>query len=508
FVELPQKQYIGQFPQALANTNISLEGGSLLCGNDHAASPEPFVAIESTPLIHGFTLTGTCNLLGFDFFSPDEFLVLFAFAGFAASRPLTPVMLEAFCAWDYSFGTNCTGVYTAQSHFLLSHREAFAAAMAVAPSVEVDIAALNVHFLQFVVNGSMHELFQVNILDATGDVSWVYFGWCFLYAWAAGTREVVAFDGDISAITAVSGPLRTLTMTPNPAEVPQNLALVLMAAVRYITFVFAGLAAVVVAYTVRSRQRIEGLNLFEINRAFGLVWVGWSFLLVRSATAVLLLHTASLQLTAVGATAVWRAPPIPWYSRMLAAGELNWLIYVLNDVGSVLTGAHTSLYSTMSAICAWLTMLLWTWQSPCVHAARVQRWCVATDMDAALDCFSAHVQIGRFDRVFMSVAICVGCVLGSYVIVARVLRAPSPKTPSSLLFSAPAKYMLEVDDYAFGGVQFIDTPSALMAGLVSVRLAHSMVVLDMKKWRLLHLPRLPPDSMAPDRLHHAIPLPQ
>ncbi|OQR93172.1 hypothetical protein ACHHYP_02813, partial [Achlya hypogyna] len=481
FVELPQKEYIGPFPAQLNSSSLSFEGGNLLCGDDHAASPEAFTGVVTSPLFRAFTPTTPCHALVFEFYMPDKFLVIFAHAGFAASRSVTASTLNALCLYDFTGDRNCPSIYSAVHDFHTAFgAAAFAAAQALAPAVEADVLAVGVRYLQFIRNGSSHDLFSINILDTSGDVSWAYFGWCAMYAWAAGTREVVAFDGDGGRIAALSGPLLTLSMSPSPAEVPHDVSVVLMASVQYITGVFVSLAALIAVYALAGLTHLEGRNLFQLNRTIGLVWVGRPFLLLRSLTAMVYLHTDVVTLTQVGVTSVFRSPHIPFLNLVLVSGEVNWLVYVLNDILSTFTRDATPAYATRSALLAWFLMLIWILADPCDHAATVARTCVAFDMDASLVCTSARVHIGFVQRLWGTAGLCLGCVAVAYATAPRRSHA----TPNSVLLSSPGKYMLSLEHWCCDGITYLDKASALMAGLVSVQVGPTVYILDIKKWRL------------------------
>ncbi|OQR90941.1 hypothetical protein ACHHYP_05118 [Achlya hypogyna] len=492
FLAIPQKQYIGQFPVDFAQKGIAFEGGNLLCGNDQASAPINFWIIVASPIFRAFSTTNACHRLVFEFFQPDAFLLLFALAGFGSSRQLSPSTLSAFCAYDYSPGDNCGGIYNQSVAFLESHfSSALTTIKPLAVEAENDVRALEVNFLQYLKNNTDRYLYHINILDDSKDISWVYYGWCFMYAWASGSREVVSFQGDSGTLTAISGPLITHSMQANPAEVPRDLAAVLSTSVMYITVVFVSLAFFTALYIIGSRGRIEGLNLFEINRTFGLIWVGRPFVLIRSLSAILVLHTSILNLTQVGAMTVFKAPTLLWYNLVLAAGELNWLIYVLNDSFSFVTGTLTSLYAMKSSLLAWAVMIIWTALDPCEHIAYVERRCVAEDMDFGLVCTSGFVEIGRYPRLLISGAICVTCVIVAFLFEKYVLRHGHVFDVQALVLSAPAKYMLVLDDWVDGGVLYIDKPSTLMAGILSFELSGTIYLFDVKKWRCLAVTRRP-----------------
>ncbi|EQC25499.1 hypothetical protein SDRG_16623 [Saprolegnia diclina VS20] len=506
FFSLPRKQYIGPFPSDFASPGVAYTGGNLLCGDDQAGSPMVFSSVDSTPIFRAFSATNACYRLVFEFFQPDPFLVLFALSGFHTAAELSNHTLLKLCEWDYSPGGNCNLVYESSRRFLLESSSVFADAASVAAKVAADVDALEVQFVQYLRNGSSHMLYHRGILDAAKiDISWIYFGWCFSYAWAAGTREVVSFQGDARRVTAISGPLSPLTIQPNPAEIPQNFSFVLMACVQYITCVFVVLAAGIAVLTLRRLEHCEGRHLFQMNRMIGLVWIGWPFLLLRSLTAMVLLHTSSLTLTQVGGLARFTSPALPWYSLVLVSGEVNWLVYVLNDLFSIATTELTHAYANHSAVLTWILMLLWISVAPCQHAATLQRACTSINMDDRLECHSASIRVGQFSRLPTTLAIALGSLVVTYSVARWRHRTLRPSPPSAFL-SSPAKYMFVVTDWCVDGVLYLDAMSALLAGLLSFEMMENIVILDVKKWRLLVVARRRLGKDAPPHLRHAIPL--
>ncbi|EQC29927.1 hypothetical protein SDRG_12473 [Saprolegnia diclina VS20] len=295
-------------------------------------------------------------------------------------------------------------------------------------------------------------------------------------------------------------------MQANPAEVRQDLANVLSLSVQYITMVFLILASFTALYAINSRGRIEGLNLFEMNRTFGLVWVGRPFLLIRSLSAMIILHTNVLNISQIGAYTVFTSPTILWYNLVLAAGELNWLIFVLNDSFSFISQEFTSTYALLSSLSTWFIMIVWTALEPCEHVAYTDRHCTAIDMDFGLHCHSAFVEVGFVHRIGLSVLICVLAIVLCFLLEKYVLKSGLSMDVPSLLLSAPAKYMLVLDDWSHKGVLFVDKPSALMAGIISIEHAGGLYLFDIKKWRMYVLHRAPLDRETPSRFFHAIPM--
>ncbi|OQS05053.1 WD domain-containing protein, partial [Thraustotheca clavata] len=504
FMKLPQKQYIGQFPAELNLTSIGFEGGNIFCGNDQANNPFFVTIIAASPLFRAYSSSNACHQLVFEFFRPDTFLVLFAMTGFSSTRSLAA--LELFCTWDYSPGDNCMEVYTQTVAFLQMYASSFSQLSRIAAQAEVDSRSLDIQFIQFIINGTTRSLYHVNILDDKHDISWIYFGWCFLYAWAAGTREVVSFEGDNGNVKAISGPLSIISFQPNSAEIRADLAWVFALAVQYITFVFIVLAAFIAIHSLARLKKIEGKNLFQMNRTIGLVWIGRPFLFLRGLTATVLLHTSSLNLVQNGYATLFQSPRLEWYNLILVSGEVNWLVYILNDVGSILTKDYTGIYANISAMAAWLSMLLWLYISPSSHRAYLTRSCTSVNLDEHLVCTSGVLELGQFSRLPITSAVClissVVCFAGAYFF----NRGFKVNTPSSILLSAPAKYMLTTKGWSYNNTLYLDKTTVLMAGLISFEWTKTIYILDIKKWRLFVVERQQISSTAPDRFKYAVPM--
>ncbi|KDO18000.1 hypothetical protein SPRG_16482 [Saprolegnia parasitica CBS 223.65] len=151
-------------------------------------------------------------------------------------------------------------------------------------------------------------------------------------------------------------------------------------------------------------------------------------------------------------------------------------------------------------------MIVWTAIEPCVHVAYTDRRCVAIDMDVGLRCHSAFVEVGFVNRISISVLICILAIISCFLFEKHVLKRGLSIDVPSLLLSAPAKYMLILDDWSHKGVLFVDKPSALMAGIISIEHAGGIYLFDIKKWRMYVLHRAPHDAETPSRFFHAIPM--
>ncbi|KAH9124498.1 hypothetical protein AeMF1_004751 [Aphanomyces euteiches] len=506
FLAIPRRKYIGQFPPALASPNISLMGGNLLCGDDMPFLQ--FTTVQSTAMYAGYSVSNMCHLFDTDYFIPDAYKVLFALWAFDATLNATAQDVQEFCDWDVYTDELCTDIYTKTLNFLANYTHTFSKALSnLTLQAQTDVTELNVEYTQYIMNESTALLYHVNVLDDT-DRAWPFFGWCFLYSWVAGHREVVSFEGDAGSLAVFSARYDMQVDKANQAEIPHDLSLLLHVALMYITILFLGLAALVTVYTIASRGHTHGPNLLKFSRIVGLVWVGRTFLIIRSVSAMIIVDTSTLSLVQRGVATVFSSPPIEWYNLMLACMELQWLVFVLNDGVSFITRDVTSNYAGKSVWVAWAVVVVWTLVQPNQHAVSLHRICTAIDMDFELECDSGLVEIGSFTRVCISAGICLGSVLLSYGVVLMTIGRGNAVVGNSLLLSAQAKYLLDFSKWTYESESFLDRPTALMAGIVSFEWKGALYLFDIKKWRSYTVQQRLDNEDIPVHIRFAIPLGQ
>ncbi|OQR93757.1 hypothetical protein ACHHYP_02287 [Achlya hypogyna] len=496
FISLPVAATMGGLPAAIANASSA--GNDLLCGND----VPPSALKSSQGYTTFFGMNSMCHSFYNEYMFPSAPQVLF---GILLAEPQD---VDALCALDVYATASCAANYKVMRAFVTTYR-------AVLPDTTLTVAALTAadvlpRIAFYLHSGSGTSLFTTPLLDAADRV-WNYYGWCYYFAWAAGLRDVVAFSGDAGSLAVITARTRPLEMAPDAGEIPQSLAYLFQAVVQYITSVLIAVAALVAISALSQRGHVEGLNLFELNRIVGHVWIGRLFLTVRSVTAMWLLNTSTLQLAQVGVGTRFIAPRLAWYKTILAGAESTWLVYVLNDLFSALAGPYTSYYAVKSALGAWIAVASWTAAAPQAYAAAIDRSCSYTDMDLGLTCHSGFVAIGDASRVVVAVLVCVGAVLSCYVL-ERVNRPnlPALAIPTQLL-NAQSLYMLDLTDWVYNGEYFLDKTSALMAGILAVEVHRRLYVLDVKSWRCFsiaafELDRRLTSNGAHERLSWAIPL--
>ncbi|OQS05482.1 hypothetical protein THRCLA_02392 [Thraustotheca clavata] len=170
------------------------------------------------------------------------------------------------------------------------------------------------------------SLYQINLLEPSENY-WNFYGWCLLYDWIAGIREVVNFEGDIASITTVTFHDPLITFTADATEIPNSFASILLGCNIYITWILVCVAGLTALYAILLKRSFEGINLFELNRVVGHTWAGRTVLTVRSITTIWMLNTAPFHLKIVNRATYLTSPQLPSYQTILATSEVTWLVY-------------------------------------------------------------------------------------------------------------------------------------------------------------------------------------
>ncbi|RHY99280.1 hypothetical protein DYB35_002421 [Aphanomyces astaci] len=160
--------------------------------------------------------------------------------------------------------------------------------------------------------------------------------------------------------------------SPQPLEIPTNVALYLRYATMYITGTIFAASVVATVYILLARGHIEGRNMFKLNRVAGIVYMGRPLLLLRSMAAMSVLSTATLELeqsssgvlTYFIATSTRPLTVVGAVKMFLAAGEVSWFTFVLNDMFMVVTRQYTSPYAFKSSLIVWMASGVLSFASP------------------------------------------------------------------------------------------------------------------------------------------------
>ncbi|KAF0698990.1 Aste57867_10412 [Aphanomyces stellatus] len=351
------------------------------------------------------------------------------------------------------------------------------------------------HVVQRFASVMDHRTFERVLLFDPVDPSFDFIAWLFLVEWVEGKRDVVSFHGDIgTTLTTLTTASDLQKHVANALEIPTNVAVYVWRVNQYVTATLLGIAVVVVGYIGASLGHVDGLNMLKFNRVAGLVWIGRPLLLVRGVSALCLLSTAKLDLHQRGLYYSMVATDAPLYMTILSSGELGWLVYVLQDLSSVVGSSHNRQprsfkWTGASGIVAWVAAAAWSWLAPVRHNVTLARDCSLDSVDGQAVCRSGFVRIGDSTRfvglVLVAVASCLVCSALDYFVhaVAPVQSIDCPRIPppSFALSSVAANsFVTQVHE----NVVYLDRASAILNGLVTVRLSTRLIVFDVKTNRL------------------------
>ncbi|OQR90538.1 hypothetical protein ACHHYP_05440 [Achlya hypogyna] len=365
---------------------------------------------------------------------------------------------------------------------------------------------LPIVLVQYVGNAT-HTFFRPSNLFDPVDPGFHVFGWLYLVEWLQGVREVVEFAGAAGALNIVSGRNPVHVGPVNALEIPVNVAYYFRCVLLYVSGVLFLVACIASGYIISSRGRIEGTNMFSLNRVTGLVWIGRPLVCLRGITAICLLSTAKLDLEQSNGFFRLVSQQQSWFTTVMAAGETTWLVFILNDCFSILTQQYTSLYAAQSSILIWVASATWSILAPVQHRATLQRSCSVIAVDAQIVCRSGVVTIGDINRLLGLVGLASGLIGLCYGI--QRLRFPAEKDHGvrSHLLYATAYHHFRQDGWVVRDVYHVDRASAAIDGLLTWRLAdRRTMLLDIKTWRLFTIDPDPLQCTLPSHLRVALPI--
>ncbi|EQC37720.1 hypothetical protein SDRG_04747 [Saprolegnia diclina VS20] len=477
FAALPEKAYVGVTPWELlhATNPPGNVGGNLVCGSDL----EPVDTSIGLTAFVGFETQ--CSWWRSEVVAPSSLQLLFALVAMNATSVLDPTLdFDQFCAADAFPEPTCATIHADVYDFAVAYTSALPLAP-LATAVHSTVDDLGIVVAQYLRNASSHvELYQRRLFNSSDDRAWPFFGWCFLFDWVVGMREVVSFQGDLGVVRPITAATSPVVIVLDPTEIPTALSFVFRTSAQYVTVVLIGVTGLIVCYTMTSLGAIDAFSLFDLNRIVGHVWVGRLLLVVRSATALWLLNTSGLTLQKMGTSAMLQVPSTPSYKVVLVESELTWLVYVLNDLLSGVTQQYTPSYAWKSSLLTWAVAV--GCQAPRRYSASLHRRCVYDNMDAGLVCTTGSITIGHLSGVGTGVVIALCAIVGTAAILERWrLPALSPMTLQTLYLSSASYFALSPDAGTVG--TDIDPVFALMAGLVSLRWRGKLYAFDIKSWR-------------------------
>ncbi|CAK4344389.1 unnamed protein product, partial [Aphanomyces euteiches] len=104
--------------------------------------------------------------------------------------------------------------------------------------------------------------------------SFHYVAWLLAVDWATNLREVISFQGDVDSANVITSVSYDTDTAVNPQDISINVAYYIRYVCLYVTGIIICVAALASLYILFNKGNIEGLNLFEINRLVGIVWIG------------------------------------------------------------------------------------------------------------------------------------------------------------------------------------------------------------------------------------------
>ncbi|KAH9193754.1 hypothetical protein AeNC1_004267 [Aphanomyces euteiches] len=392
----------------------------------------------------------------------------------------------------------------------------------LAKTAQYDMTNLEIEVAQYGKDPNGNILFLRHQIFDPAYPSFHFMAWILAFEWVSALREVISFQGDIDSITVMSSPNYSVDSLVNPLEIPVNVARYTRYVCLYVTCIVICVATLVTIYLIFNKGQVEGSNLYFINRVTGIIWIGRPFLFIRSTVAFCLLSTQVLTLENVND--VWKftaasnvvndAPldrMVRVFKTFLAAGEACWLGYVVSDIFTVVTAQYTSVYAMKSNVIVWGNAAVLSWTVPVTHTGTFGRTCDFAQVDFQLVCSSGTVAIGDSMRFMCLVGICLSSTLACYAF--ERIRDPKRPPPrhNSLLLASSAKFMFASSRWIHHNVYYLDQASAVINGLLSLRIGNVFYVLDVKIWRLLVIDIPSEESRRPKNSHHvhlfsAIPL--
>ncbi|EQC36475.1 hypothetical protein SDRG_05929 [Saprolegnia diclina VS20] len=486
FANLAIVHGITPVPSGLDRTRINGAGSNLFC-NALASSLNLTNGVSS---YFGAEVPCNTNIGEWVYFSPEQVLLALLASGVNSD---TVSLVPRVCSVETASPAQCRTSLLSASAFLNAYvpPEWVFAIRTQATNVQSDITALQVELATYAQDAVTRQLslFHQPILDPN-DVSMLFVGWTNAYDWAVGTREVVAFEGDVRAISVISAAFKPTSFVANAAEVPVNVVAYLRVFCQYISLLMLMVACTVLLYTVLNGFTTEGVNLLKINRVGGIVWVGRQLLFLRSATALCILSTATLQLHTFGSATFPIADrldvsgSVDVVSKILAAGELGWLGYIFDDICMVFTQQYAGAYASKSSLVVWMLAAILSLAQPVAHHISLHIECEVVAFDYQVACVSGSLTIGSISRLLLLVGISVSISLSFFAYHRLRYTLPPLDERTSYMLPCGAKYLFRRRGWVVHRVYYMDYASAALAGLLVLPLRHRVYVFDVKAWRI------------------------
>ncbi|KAF0684441.1 Aste57867_23582 [Aphanomyces stellatus] len=471
-------------PYPNAWRHLAPVAGNILC------PLPPTVGFSSYNLFSLFTYEGSCA------HGASDKLMTTPLGSHTARLLLAPSNLTAqsICQREVQQPLQCARTLNATAAFIQTYISASqrSTIATLAQQVKANLqSSIDIHISQYMLENQSVVLGHASLMDPM-DLQYEYFGWLYLFDWISGVREVVTFQGDVGSLTLLTGFTPMLIGTVNGMEIPVNASFYIRSFIQYVTFVLFCVACFVGCIILSSRGYVEGSNMFIFNRVAGLVWVGRPLILLRGLAGLAPLSPPRLLLSLPGDAYVFDEAPQYWLTTIVSAGELTWLVYIINDTLSVFTEHFTPGYATKSSILVWAASAAWTFSVPSTHVATIVRTCEVPAVDFQIVCHSGTLQIGSYSRFGSLIALAGGVTCLCYLIEKLVYpmakgtndskEEMDGKQPSFFLYSA-ANHAFAKANWVHDDIYYLDKASAVIAGIVAYETHDRILMLDIKMWR-------------------------
>ena len=158
-----------------------------------------------------------------------------------------------------------------------------------------ETAALHIELMQYATENDMPRLLHQNLLDTT-DADWTFYGWLMVLDWLQGSREVVAFEGDVSTIVEISKQYQPELYQVESISIPTEFTVLATNVCVYTTSIVVVLICLTASYGVLAKGNLNGMNLVFFTPVASVVWIGRPLVILRGLTAMTLLCTANLKI--------------------------------------------------------------------------------------------------------------------------------------------------------------------------------------------------------------------
>ncbi|OQS07653.1 hypothetical protein THRCLA_20098, partial [Thraustotheca clavata] len=352
------------------------------------------------------------------------------------------------------------------------------------------IQSTQVSLMQFVAtqpNGSI-SLLQQQLLDS--DEYWNVLGWCFVFEWVLGIREVVSFEGDVSSMVLISNAyVGQQYITSNTTMETATKMIYYLVLITSLLLVGVGLLASV--FLVTTRLNVVGANLLKFNRLVGDIWIGRSLTFIRGASAVLLLSSCQVSLTISKGFSRLKHTPRSFIETLIVTGEATWITYTMNDFLVLFFRDISRHYWKWSSSLVWLIYLLIELLYPVEMTISLDRQCVGRDMDFELSCTTGVVYVGSFSRTLLLFGIQGGAIIicmFAWKLYLGLYPHPSGQLAErSFHFSGSTDILAQPikEDLTTATYDFV---TCILCGLIPIHIRSKSYTFDLKIWEFIHDP--------------------